>query len=31
MRKRDRRARARVFVMNADGSAQTNLHAIGDA
>jgi hypothetical protein len=31
MRKRDRRARARVFVMNADGSAQTNLEAIGDA
>ncbi len=31
MRKQTRKARARVFVMNADGSAPTDLGAIGDA
>ena len=31
MRKQNREMRARLHVMNADGSAQTNLHAIGDA
>jgi TolB protein len=31
MRKQNPRIRARLHVMNADGSTQTNLHAIGDA
>ena len=30
MRRQNKRVRARVWVMNADGSAQRNLHAIGD-
>jgi len=30
MRRQNKRMRARVWVMNADGSAQRNLHAIGD-
>ena len=30
MRRQNKRMRARLCVMNADGSAQTNLHAIGD-
>jgi len=31
MRKRNRHVQARLFVMSADGSSQTNLRAIGDA
>jgi Tol biopolymer transport system component len=31
MRKANKRARARVFLMNADGTAPTSLRAIGDA
>ena len=31
MRKRNRHVQARLFVMDADGSSQTNLRAIGDA
>jgi Tol biopolymer transport system component len=30
MRRQNKRMRARLWVMNTDGSAQTNLHAIGD-
>jgi hypothetical protein len=30
MRRRNRHVQARVFVMSADGSSQTNLRAIGD-
>ena len=30
MRRLNKKVRARLWVMNADGSAQTNLHAIGD-
>jgi Tol biopolymer transport system component len=30
MRRQNKRVRARLWLMNADGSAQKNLHAIGD-
>ena len=30
MRRQNKRARARLWLMNADGSGQKNLHAIGD-
>jgi hypothetical protein len=30
MRRQNKRARARLWLMNADGSARKNLHAIGD-